>query len=85
MNAKLILLIILLLNIIALVISMVANKRSEAAPKVKYAQLLLPNGNYVQGRCERIRHFPYGCVKISIEGIRYRTHISRLVIWEYNS
>lgn len=85
MNTKLILLIILLLGVAALVVSIIVSKRSEIAPKKKYAQLLLPNGNYIQGKCEKVKCLPYECVEISIEGTLYRAHVSRIVIWESDS
>jgi hypothetical protein len=65
---------------VMLVVLCCINGCSTEREENRTAMLRLPNGEVVQGELQYLYHGSSGIVRVTIDGIEYKTHMSNVVI-----
>ena len=83
MKSKIILSAILSAIILSLTLSLSSCWSGESHEDVgKHAMVLLPNGELIEGEIERFSGWEEGAYEITIDGVTYHVHSSRVAIVE---
>lgn len=78
---------IILITILAMIMLTMTGCATWGETSIKtkgtyYAQLIMPDGTIVEGKCTHLNRHSTGWIELYIDDVKYQTDQRRVVIWE---